>query len=169
LRKWVESGQPLASGVSRHEPLGFEAIRRTVSFISPGELDRRLRNFSLLVVDVGPSVDFGQAHVPTAHWISRGWLDLKLPERFPDRARPIVVTCPDGQNSVLAARALTNNGYAKVFVLDGGVGSWVAAHHSTEDGLQSCLVEPNDIVFSPSIRGNKEDMKRYLEWEVKLE
>ena len=192
LRKWVESGQPLASGVSRHEPLGFEAIRRTVSFISPGELDRRLRNSSLLVVDVGPSVDFGQAHVPTAHWISRGWLDLKLPERFPDRARPIVVTCPDGknsvlaarfpdrarpivvtcpngQNSVLAARALTNNGYAKVFVLDGGVGSWVAADHSTEDGLQSFLVEPNDIVFSPSIRGNKEDMKRYLEWEVKLE
>jgi len=31
------------------------------------------------------------------------------------------------------------------------------------------LVEPNDVVLSPSITGNKEDMRRYLDWEVKLQ
>jgi hypothetical protein len=28
--------------------------------------------------------------------------------------------------------------------------------------------ETNDVVLSPSIKGNKEDMQRYLDWELKL-
>jgi hypothetical protein len=27
---------------------------------------------------------------------------------------------------------------------------------------------PNDVVLSPSIRGSREDMQRYLDWETKL-
>jgi len=30
------------------------------------------------------------------------------------------------------------------------------------------LVEPNDVVLSPSIHGSKEDMQRYLDWELTL-
>ena len=46
--------------------------------------------------------------------------------------------------------------------------AWLAAGLPVEKGLDACLVEPNDVVLSPSIRGNKEDMLRYLEWETKL-
>jgi 3-mercaptopyruvate sulfurtransferase SseA len=80
-----------------------------------------------------------------------------------------VLSCPDGQNSTLAARILKELGYEEVFVLDGGVQAWKNAGYPTETGLTACLSEPNDVVFSPSVRGTKEDMRRYLEWEIKLQ
>ena len=56
-----------------------------------------------------------------------------------------------------------------VRVLAGGVQAWRAAGLKTETGRDRCLVQPNDVVLSPSIRGSKEDMQRYLDWELKLE
>ena len=122
-----------------------------------------------MILDVGTSLEFEAAHVPGARWISRGWIELKLPEQFPDRGQSIIVTCPDGRNSVFAALALTKLGYTDVFVLDGGVQAWLATGYPTGKGPDSSLAEPNDVVLSPSVRGSKEDMKRYLEWEIKLE
>jgi rhodanese-related sulfurtransferase len=169
LRAWVENGQPLAFGGPPSEPLELETAKKNARFVGPTELAVKLQKSSLWIVDVGTSVDFEAAHVPGAHWISRGWIELKLPERFPDRDRAIVVTCPDGRHSVLASRALSGLGYTDVAVLEGGVRAWTAAGYPTEIGLDLCLAEPKDVVFSPSIRGSKEDMKRYLEWEMKLE
>jgi rhodanese-related sulfurtransferase len=122
----------------------------------------------VLILDVGTSLEFGAAHVPGAKWIARGWLEIKFPERFFARDQPIVVTCLDGMQSVFAARALAEIGYQNVSVLNGGVRAWSAAGLPTEKGLDDCLVETNDVVLSPSVRGNKEDMQRYLDWETKL-
>jgi rhodanese-related sulfurtransferase len=165
---WVEGGQPLEDGAPHTQPLGFATARKKAKLIQPIELNRRLQDSSALVLDVGTSPDFAAAHVPSAQWISRGWIDIKLPERFPDRGQAIVATCPDGQQSILAAQALVEIGYRNVSVLGDGVRAWTAAGYPTEKGLDSCLVEPNDVVLSPSIRGDKEAMKRYLDWEVKL-
>jgi 3-mercaptopyruvate sulfurtransferase SseA len=107
--------------------------------------------------------------VPGARWISRGWIEVKLPERFPDRNQTIAVSCPNGRQSIFAARVLREMGYTDVSILDGGVRAWEAAGYATEKGLDACLVQPNDVVLSPSVRGTKEDMQRYLEWEIKLE
>jgi len=71
--------------------------------------------------------------------------------------------------STLAARTLSEMGYQDVAVLDGGVGAWSAAGLPIEQGLSACLTPTNDVVVSPSIRGDKEAMQRYLDWEVKLE
>ena len=49
-----------------------------------------------------------------------------------------------------------------------GVRAWLEAGLPTEKGFEGCLVSRNDVVLSPSIRGTKEDMQRYLEWELKL-
>ena len=168
LHAWAESGLSLLPGVPSAEPLGFEAARKAAKRITPTELDRRLKDSSLLVLDMATSMDFEAAHIPGARWISRGWIDIKLPEQFPDRSQPVITTCPNGRNSVLAAAALAEIGYTEVSVLDGGMRAWTAAGYRTEKGLDSRLVEPNDVVLSPSVRGNKEAMKRYLEWEVKL-
>jgi len=74
----------------------------------------------------------------------------------------------DGVQSIFAARALERIGYMDVSALSGGVRAWSAAGFSTEPGLDARLVEPNDVVLSPSIRGSREDMQRYLDWETKL-
>ena len=95
-------------------------------------------------------------------------MELKLPSLLTDKAQPIVVSCRDGQESIFAARTLTEMGYKEILVLDGGVQPWARDGYPTERGLESCLVEPNDVVLSPSVKGDKEAMRRYLEWEIKL-
>ena len=48
------------------------------------------------------------------------------------------------------------------------IAAFYRAGYPIERGLEACLVEPNDIVLSPSVKGDKEAMRRYLEWEIKL-
>jgi rhodanese-related sulfurtransferase len=127
-----------------------------------------LQSSPVSILHVGSSADFAAAHLPRSMWISRGWLELKLPSLWTDKAQRIVLSCRDGENSILAARALAETGYKEIFVLGGGVQAWARAGYPTETGLESCLMEPNDVVLSPSVKGDKEAMRRYLEWEIKL-
>jgi rhodanese-related sulfurtransferase len=168
LEAWRESGGPVESGGSQKEPLGFETAKKLARTLAPDEARSLLQSSSVSVLHVGSSADFATAHLPGSKWISRGWLELKFPSLLTDKAQPIVLSCRDGQSSIFGARTLAEMGYKEIFVLDGGVQSWARAGYPTERGLESCLVEPNDVVLSPSVKGDKEAMRRYLEWEVKL-
>lgn len=168
MRGWAESGANIENGSLRDEPMGFEAARQVVSVLEAPIIEGLMRGSSVLLLDVGTSLDFETAHLPRAKWISRGWLDLKMPELYPERTQPIVLTCADGRQSILAALALGELGYRDIVVLGGGVRAWSAAGFPTEQGVDGCLVECNDVVLSPSIRGTKEDMQRYLDWELQL-
>jgi rhodanese-related sulfurtransferase len=168
LRAWMESGARIEKGSRRNESMGFEAARQVVSVLEAPMIEGLMRDSSVLLLDVGTSLDFETAHLPRAKWISRGWLDLKLPELYRERTQPIVLTCADGRSSILAALTLGELGYSDVVVLGGGVRAWSAAGFPTEQGVDGCLVECNDVVLSPSIRGTKEDMQRYLDWELTL-
>jgi rhodanese-related sulfurtransferase len=168
LRGWAESGAHIECGAVRNEPIGFAAARQAVRVVDPAAIEVKTRDSSVLLLDVGTSLDFETAHLPRAKWISRGWLDLKLPELYPERTQSIVLTCADGRSSVLAALTMGQLGYSDVVALGGGVRAWSAAGFATEQGADGCLVECNDVVLSPSIRGTKEDMQRYLDWEVRL-
>ncbi len=167
LAAWTRHGGPLASGPSLNPPPGMETARRAARFIDANSLSEKVASGSTVVLDVGPRLDFAAAHVPGAKWISRGWLESKIPQQF-DCGQSMALSCPDGVQSVFAARALRAIGYTDVSVLDGGTRAWSAAGLPTARGLDACLVEPNDAVLSPSVRGDKEEMRRYLDWETKL-
>jgi rhodanese-related sulfurtransferase len=166
---WRANGGALASGSSQTEPLGCEDARRVARMLDAGEIESLVRHRSCSLLHVGSSAEFEAAHLPGSKWISRGWLELKLPSLLADRARPIVLSCADGRSSTLASRTLRELGYKEIFVLDGGLQAWAQAGYPTMEGFGSCLVEPNDVVLSPSVKGDKEAMRRYLEWEVKLQ
>jgi len=168
LEAWRENGGAVESGGSQNEPLGFEAARKLARMLAPDEANSLLQSSSVSVLHVGSSLDFTAAHLSGSKWISRGWLELKLPALLSDHTRPILLSCADGRSSTLAARTLAEMGYTEVFVLDGGVQTWARAGYPTERGLESCLMEPNDVVLSPSVKGDKEAMRHYLEWEIKL-
>jgi rhodanese-related sulfurtransferase len=167
LEAWKASARPVVGGAAAPAPLPFESAQRHARMIAVEEL-RTLKPEGVLILDVGSTLDFENAHIPEAKWISRGWIDVKLPELFSDRAQQIVLTCADGRQSIFAARQLAQVGYSDVLVLDGGVSRWLAAGLPTAAGLDDCLVKPNDVVLSPSIRGSKQDMLNYLNWELKL-
>jgi rhodanese-related sulfurtransferase len=164
----LENGRRLNVGAPPDEPLGFAAAKATARFIGAVALERVRGDSAALILDVGTSADYESAHVPAARWISRGSIESQLPEHFPDRRRPIIVSCPDGRQSVFAGETLVKMGYAEIKVLEGGVRAWLAAGGTAESGLSGCLASPNDVVLSPSIRGTPEEMRRYLEWELNL-
>jgi rhodanese-related sulfurtransferase len=168
IRAWSESGHELARGAERKEPQGYEAARRFARTRTPAEMQNVLRESSTTILDVGPSPDYKTAHVPGAKWLSRGWLEEKLPRPVPQKGSPLLITCPDGQQSVFAARALASIGYTNVSVLESGIKAWCAAGYETENGLTACWSDVNDVVLSPSITGDREAMRRYLDWEVQL-
>ena len=91
-----------------------------------------------------------------------------MDELCPDKSRPIVLTCSNGRQSILAAHTLGGLHYGEVSVLDGGVNAWIEENRDIEKGLENCIVEPNDIVLSASVTGDREAMRRYLEWEHEL-
>ena len=169
MREWSESGGTIEVGSLRNEPIGFEAVRRAARAIDARALERKLAESSTVILDVSTSLEFETAHAPGAKWMSRGWIELKFPDLYPDRSQSIIITCPDGRQSMLAAVTLGEMGYADVVVLDGGMRAWSAAGFPSEPGVDGCLVERNDVVLSPSIRGTKEDMQRYLDWELTLQ
>jgi rhodanese-related sulfurtransferase len=168
LRAWTQSGAKVEKGSLRNEPIGFQSARQAVRVVDSSTVEGKTRDPSVSLLDVGTSLDFETAHLPRAKWISRGWVDLRLPEIYPDRNQPIVMTCADGCQSILAALTLGELGYSDIVVLGGGVRAWSAAGLPIEQGVRGCLVQPNDVVLSPSIRGTKEDMQRYLDWELTL-
>ncbi len=65
-----------------------------------------------------------------------------------------------GGNRYSRRASLHDSAYSDVQVLDAGVRGWMAAGLETAAGLEKCLVKANDVVLSPSIRGNKEDMQK---------
>jgi rhodanese-related sulfurtransferase len=165
---WKSSGQPLVIGTALQEPLGFSGAKRATQYIDAAKLKDQIDNGLCTVLDVSPSIEHESGHVSGAKWISRGWIDIKLPELIADRANRTVLTCPDGRQSTFAAQQLARVGFANISVLAGGLRGWTAAGYLTDSGLSAALTPANDVVLSPSIRGNKEDMQKYLAWELEL-
>ena len=56
--------------------------------------------------------------------MSRGTIELKIEEKAPDTATPIVLYCGGGSRSALAAESLARMGYTNVSSLAGGFKAW---------------------------------------------
>jgi rhodanese-related sulfurtransferase len=166
IQGWIKNGHGLSTEIPAAENVLLDEARATAWTIRSPELASILATSNPLVLHVGSSLDFEKGHVPKSLWVSRGWLEIKIGDLCPDKSRTIILTCPDGRQSVLAARSLRGLGFGEVSVLDGGLSSWSREGCPTEGGLEGkCAVEPKDVVVPASASGNKQAMIRYLEWE----
>jgi rhodanese-related sulfurtransferase len=165
---WAAAGRPLATGDDEPvEPLVVEARARARG-IAPADLAARLAApRPPLTLCVDPSDRFASGHVPGAHWLPRGWLELRIAEVAPDTATPIVVTDAEGHDAALAAATLLDLGYRDVAALAGGTEAWVADGRPLERGLTGVLRPPDDVVPAGPDRGFA-DMINYLRWEERL-
>ena len=118
-----------------------DSLRSKVPTLTSPELSERLgRGENLTLIDIRElqeRIDSGA--IPDSHHVPRGmlefWADpaMGYHRRFFTEDAEYVVYCAGGGRSVLAALALLDMGYRKVWHLDGGFGAWKAGGHPIED------------------------------------
>jgi rhodanese-related sulfurtransferase len=178
-KAWAASGSPLEQSAASEAaggydegllggPYGYADARAQVEVLTPDALQtRRESSPAPIVIFVDTSRDFSHGHIPGSRWVSRSWLELQIGNIAPDRAAPVVVTCADGLNSVLAGATLKSLGYQQVAVLDGGMRAWTQAGLSVERGLSGVMSPPSDVLVMGTDR-NWADAMHYLRWEEEL-
>ena len=99
------------------------ALRQSVPEVSPAEAFGRPAQGALLI-DVREDYERAAGLPAGALGISRGFLELRIEDHEPDRARPILAICASGRRSLLAAEALQRMGYRDVASVAGGYQRW---------------------------------------------
>jgi molybdopterin/thiamine biosynthesis adenylyltransferase/rhodanese-related sulfurtransferase len=100
----------------------------------------------LVVVDVREQHEWNAGHIPAALHVPRGFLELQIEEKVPDKSVPVLLYCAGGVRSLLAAQTLQQMGYRQVISMAGGYGAWAAAGLPTETPLS--LSEPQRRRYS---------------------
>ena len=114
------------------------AARAEVSELPLADARERLDQAAFsMVLDVREPGEYADGHIPDAINVPRGLLEIRADPASPahdqhliaDRSAPILVYCTKGPGarSLLAAQTLTNMGYERVDVLDGGLIAWAEA------------------------------------------
>jgi molybdopterin/thiamine biosynthesis adenylyltransferase len=99
--------------------------KRVVPEVSVEEVHARLQGEApLALVDVRDPDEYREGAIEGAVPISRGFLEFKVPEAFPDPATPLVLYCLSGLRSLLAAKVLHDLGYENVASMAGGIRRW---------------------------------------------
>ena len=106
-----------------------ELIRQVKSAVREVSVDeaQALARQGAAVVDVREADEWEKGHLPGAVHVPRGFLELRIEEKVPERDRPVVLYCAGGTRSALAARSLAEMGYGNVVSLTGGFGRWKEA------------------------------------------
>jgi adenylyltransferase/sulfurtransferase len=102
----------------------LDEARSSIKQIDIDEARRMLEQPGTVLVDVREGDEWRQGHIPQAVGIPRGFLELRVEEKVPDRKTPIIVQCASGTRSLLAARTLRELGYENVYNLNGGFNAW---------------------------------------------
>jgi phage shock protein E len=85
---------------------------------------RRLQQGGTLLIDVREAEEWAKERAEGAMHLSKGILEVKIEEKVPDPATPIVLYCGGGNRSALAAENLQRMGYTNVASLAGGFKAW---------------------------------------------
>ncbi|HEY6482954.1 MAG TPA: rhodanese-like domain-containing protein [Steroidobacteraceae bacterium] len=111
----------------------------SVPFMSLGELRANLETApgNLIVLDVRERDAYEAAHIPGAHLLPRGQLELRVNDELTDPTRRIVAYCEFGRVSTLATATLRQMGFRGAVALDGGMKAWRAAGFPVQTGVDS--------------------------------
>jgi sulfur-carrier protein adenylyltransferase/sulfurtransferase len=100
------------------------AARAVVPEVSADDVHRRGRDNGRVLLDVRERHEFEEGYIPGATHLSKGFLEVQIEDRVPDRSTPITLYCAGGVRSLLAAQSLREMGYERVESLAGGFGAW---------------------------------------------
>jgi molybdopterin/thiamine biosynthesis adenylyltransferase/rhodanese-related sulfurtransferase len=101
------------------------SVRKSVREVSLDEIKRRLESKApMVLVDVREKEEFRAGFIPGALSLPRGFLEIQVEQKLPDKGAPIVLYCAGGTRSALAARTLQDLGYTNVESANPGFVRW---------------------------------------------
>jgi adenylyltransferase/sulfurtransferase len=101
--------------------------RKVVPEVSPEQVNQQLNGNGKkgpILLDVREKEEVRQGYIPGAVSVPRGFLEMQIEEKVPDKAAPIVAYCAGGTRSLLAGRILKELGYSNVVSMTGGFNGW---------------------------------------------
>jgi molybdopterin/thiamine biosynthesis adenylyltransferase/rhodanese-related sulfurtransferase len=100
-------------------------VRDNVKTLPLEELKAKLeRGESFKLLDVREKDEFRGGYIPGAVHVPRGFLEMQIEGKLPDKAAPVVVYCAGGVRSAFAARTLADLGYTNVLSANPGFVRW---------------------------------------------
>jgi molybdopterin/thiamine biosynthesis adenylyltransferase/rhodanese-related sulfurtransferase len=77
-----------------------------------------------VLLDVREKEEFRDGHLAGAISVPRGFLEMQVEGKVPDKSAPVITYCQSGVRSLLAGRILKEMGYTNVRSMGGGFGAW---------------------------------------------
>jgi molybdopterin/thiamine biosynthesis adenylyltransferase len=100
-------------------------VRRQIRTVSLDEIKQRLETRApMVLVDVREKDEWRGGYIPGAVHLPRGFLEIQIEQRLPDKNAPIVLYCAGGTRSALAAKTLLELGYTSVESASPGFVRW---------------------------------------------
>ena len=109
-------------------PSGRDLLRKARSAaetIDPPQVNKIVASGEdAVLVDVREADEFRAGHLPGAVHLPRGFLELQVDTKLPDKQANLVVYCAGGNRSALALKTLEELGYSNVRMMGGGFSAW---------------------------------------------
>ncbi len=100
-------------------------VRKTTKEVSLDALKKRLEaKEPLTLLDVREKEEFRAGFIPGAVSIPRGFLEIQVEGKLPDKGAKIIAYCAGGTRSALAAKTLAELGYTNVETANPGFTRW---------------------------------------------
>src|SRR5580658_11127960 len=101
-------------------------VRKTTKEVSLDALKKRLEaKEPMVLLDVREKEEYRAGFIPGAVSIPRGFLEIQVEGKLPDKDATIVAYCAGGTRSALAAKTLADLGYTHVETANPGFTRWM--------------------------------------------
>jgi molybdopterin/thiamine biosynthesis adenylyltransferase/rhodanese-related sulfurtransferase len=119
--------------------------RQVVPEVTVDQVKQRLagNGKEVHLIDVREKEEYREGHLPGAVSVPRGFLEMQIEEKVPDRDAEVIAYCQGGTRSLIAGKILKDMGYRNVVSMTGGYGAWkgggnqwVADRQFSQDQLQ---------------------------------
>jgi len=100
-------------------------IRRTVPTVTLEEIKRRIEaKEPMVLVDVREKEENRAGYIPGSISVPRGFLEMQIEAKVPDKSARVVLYCAGGTRSALATKTLMDLGYTNVESANPGFVRW---------------------------------------------
>jgi sulfur-carrier protein adenylyltransferase/sulfurtransferase len=103
----------------------IQNVRNQIRIVSLEDVKKRIEERSpMILVDVREKDEVRAGFIPGALSVPRGFLEIQIEQKVPDKNASVVLYCAGGTRSALAAKTLLEMGYANVESANPGFVRW---------------------------------------------